>query len=92
MELKTFKQFLNEAKRTPWPKEVKRKNASPAQISKGESYTVVKTDTKEVLWAGLHRDSAKEVESYFVNTLGDTDVVAGSSSFMHDMYLSKWFK
>lgn len=82
-----FKEYLNEAK-TPWPKEVKKKTATSAQISKGESYTVVNTLSKEVLYDRLQRTSAKEV----VDFLDDKNIIFGSSSFIFDKYLSEWKK
>lgn len=90
--MKTFREFINEGRvtineaRVPWPKEVTKKRASPGDIRKGESYTVVNTKTKEVLWDSLKRESAKEVVEY----LDDTNIIYGSSSFIYDKHISQW--
>lgn len=74
------------AKRTPWPKEVKKKSATESMRNKGDSYTVVNVEDKTILWDGLQQESAKAVTEF----LADESIVFGSSSFIFDKYTSNW--
>lgn len=84
--MKTFVEFITEAKRTPWPKGVTKGKATASEISKGESYTVVNTKEKTVLWVGLKRTAAKEVTEY----LDNKDIEFGSGSYINDKYIQAW--
>lgn len=72
--------------RVKWPAGVVKKSASQSARVKGESYTIINTASKEVLWHNLTRDSARDA----VEAIGDESIIYGSSSFIYDKYISKW--